>query len=106
MAPKRRGRRAEANAEDPSSGAPASPSQSQVDKLTAAAKDFHSVGKAVGREVVSTWRPRAMRYSGQTCHKSFELLQGEAPGDSNVAEVLVSQQGSRRRAREAPSGTS
>ena len=34
------------------------------------------------------------------------MLQGDAPGDNSVAEVLVSQQGGRRRAREAPSGRS
>lgn len=48
MAPKRRGRRAETTAEDPSCGAPASPSHSQVETVTAAAKDFLLV-KAVGR---------------------------------------------------------
>lgn len=47
-----------------------------------------------------------MRQCGQTCHNGFEVLQGEAPGDNNVAEVLASQQGGRRRAREAPSGMS
>ena len=31
-------------------------------------------------------------------------MQAEAPGDSNVAEVLASQPGGRRRAREAPAG--
>ena len=56
----------------------------------------------MGREV-STLRPPALLQCGFQLQKAHDL-QVEPAGDSNVAEVLASQQGGRRRAREAVSG--